>query len=91
MGLTKKNIGISVLGDGFKIDKIEDRDKIKALCGNPRGQKHGVQQPYGLRTTYRQLAGQNRRQRAEYKYKDNRFIMVDLPEPIPLCRSLKRK
>ena len=42
MGLTKKNIGISVLGDGFKIDKIEDSDKIIALGGNPNVGKSTV-------------------------------------------------
>jgi len=89
MGLTKKNIGISVLGDGFKIDKIEDSDKIIALGGNPNVGKSTVFNSLtGLKQHTGNWPGKTvANARGEYKYKDNRFIVVDLPGAYSLMSS----
>lgn len=81
MGLTSDSTGAGVLGDKFKIERINPDDKIIALAGNPN---------VGKSTVFNSLTGLNQHTgnwpgktvtnaQGKYKHKDRNFIMVDIP------------
>ena len=45
MGLTNSSVGIRAADRGPAIQKPSPDDRVIALAGNKRGEKHGVQRP----------------------------------------------
>lgn len=81
MGLTCKSCGLSLLKEKFNIKLKNDDELVIALAGNPNVGKSTV---FNALTGLKQHTGNwpgktVTNARGSYKYKDKKFILVDLP------------
>lgn len=81
MGLSKQSTGTNILETGLNINWQSQNDKIIALGGNPNVGKSTVFNSLtGLKQHTGNWPGKTvANAQGEYKHKDNRFIMIDLP------------
>ena len=89
LGLTHNSMGSNVNSEEFKIERSNSIDKVVALAGNPN---------VGKSTVFNALTGMNQHTgnwpgktvssaSGKFKYKDEGFILVDLPGTYSIMSS----